>query len=210
MDKGIIFIISGPAGSGKGTVVNLLREKMPELGVSVSATTRKPRPGESEGVNYYYISREDFLSRIENDEILEYTEYCGNMYGTLKSEACRILDEGRDIILEIEVEGALQVKKLMPRDTVMIMLLAPTPRELEGRLRGRGTESDDVIEKRLRRAKEEILKASNYDYIVTNETGKSSECADKIKNIIQSEHTKYSRMENFIAKYNADLDEIVQ
>lgn len=206
MEKGIIFIISGPAGSGKGTVVNLLKESSPELGVSVSATTRAPRPGEVHGVNYYYISREEFLSRIEKGEVLEYTEYCGNMYGTLKEEAMRIIGEGRDVILEIEVEGALQVKKIAPEDTVTIMLLAPSPAELESRLRGRGTETDDVIRKRLKRAVEELSMAEKYDYVVTNENGASDKCAEAIKSIIKAEHMRYARRRAFIEGYVSGLE----
>ena len=204
MDKGLIFVVSGPAGSGKGTVVKLLREKIPTLGFSVSATTRAPRPGEVDGVNYYYISRERFGELLADGKILEHTEYCGNLYGTLKSEAERVLAEGRDIILEIEVEGALQVKKLMPDDTVTIMLIAPDKNELERRLRGRGTETDDVILNRLDRAITEIGLAEKYDYVVTNETDKSDECADKIRSIITAEHLKYPLMRETVKRYSAE------
>lgn len=201
MNKGLIFVVSGPAGSGKGTVVNLLHNIMPELEVSVSATTRSPRPGEIDGVNYHFITKEDFLSRLERNEILEHTEYCGNLYGTLSSEAERITDMGRDMILEIEVEGALQVKKLRPLETITIMLIAPNPRELERRLRGRGTETDGIIEKRLQRAVREISLAPEYDYVVTNETDKSAECAEKLRNIIIAEHFKYARMKGIVEQY---------
>lgn len=204
MNKGLIFVVSGPAGSGKGTVVKLLREMIPTLGFSVSATTRAPRPGEVDGVNYYYISRERFGELLADGKILEHTEYCGNLYGTLKSEAERVLAEGRDIILEIEVEGALQVKKLMPDDTVTIMLIAPDKNELERRLRGRGTESDDVILTRLDRAITEIGLAEKYDYVVTNETDKSDECADKIRSIITAEHLKYPLMRETVKRYSAE------
>lgn len=204
MEKGLIFVISGPAGSGKGTVVKLLREMIPTLGFSVSATTRSPRPGEEDGVNYYFISREHFKELLEEGAILEHTEYCGNFYGTLKSEAERVLAEGRDIILEIEVEGALQVKHLMPDDTVTVMLIAPDKAELERRLRGRGTESDEVITSRLERAVTEVGLADKYDYIVTNETDKTEECAEKISNIIKAEHLKYKRMLPTLESYSAE------
>lgn len=204
MNKGLIIVISGPAGSGKGTVVASLREMIPNIGFSVSATTRAPRPGEVDGVNYHYITRERFAELLEGGEILEHTEYCGNMYGTLKSEAVRVLEEGRDIILEIEVEGALQVKRLLPEDTVTVMLIAPDKHELERRLRGRGTETDEVIKTRLSRAITEIGLAENYDYVVTNETGKSGECAEKIRSIIGAEHSKYTRMKDTIKAYSAD------
>ena len=204
MEKGLIFVVSGPAGSGKGTVVKLLREMIPTLGFSVSATTRAPRPGEVDGVNYYYMSREEFGELLADGKILEHTEYCGNLYGTLKSEAERVLSEGRDIILEIEVDGALQVKKLMPDDTVTVMLIAPDKAELERRLRGRGTEPDDVIRTRLDRAVAEVALAEKYDYIVTNETDKSDECADKIRSIITAEHAKYALMRDTVERYSAD------
>ena len=204
MNKGLIFVISGPAGSGKGTVVAALREMMPDIGFSVSATTRSPRPGEVDGVNYHYITRERFTEMLEGGEILEHTEYCGNFYGTPKSEAERVIGEGRDIILEIEVEGALQVKRLMPEDTVTVMLIAPDKAELERRLRGRGTETDEVIKTRLSRAVTEVSLAEKYDYVVINETGKSEECAEKLYSIIKAEHSKYSRMKNTVDAYAAD------
>lgn len=204
MEKGLIFVISGPAGSGKGTVVKLLREMIPTLGFSVSATTRAPRPGEEDGVNYYFISRERFKELLNEGAVLEHTEYCGNFYGTLKSEAERVLSEGRDIILEIEVEGALQVKALMPEETVTVMLIAPDKAELERRLRGRGTETDEVILTRLERAVTEISLAEKYDYVVTNETGKTEECAEKIKSIITSEHHRYPRMKKTVENYSVE------
>ncbi len=204
MRKGLIFVISGPAGSGKGTVVKLLREMIPDLGFSVSATTRAPRPGEVDGVNYYFMDREKFKSLLEDGMILEHTEYCGNFYGTLKSEAERVLSEGRDIILEIEVEGALQVKRLMPDECVTVMLIAPDRAELERRLRGRGTETDDVIKKRLERAVTEVGLAENYDYVVVNETDHSDECASQIKSIIKAEHSRYSMMKSTVENYSAE------
>ncbi|MCI9450293.1 MAG: guanylate kinase [Clostridiales bacterium] len=203
MEKGLIFVISGPAGCGKGTVVGKLREMMPNIGFSVSATTRPPRPGEIDGVNYHFITRGKFTELLEAGEVLEHTEYCGNMYGTLKSEAVRTLNEGRDIILEIEVEGALQIKSMMPDDAVAVMLIAPDPEELERRLRGRGTESDEVIKRRLKRSVEEIGLAENYDYVVINETGKTDECAAKIQGIINAEHLRYQRMKDTVNGYAA-------
>lgn len=204
MRKGLIFVISGPAGSGKGTVVKLLREMIPDLGFSVSATTRAPRPGETDGVNYYFMDREKFTSLLEDGMILEHTEYCGNFYGTLKSEAERVLSEGRDIILEIEVEGALQVKRLMPDECVTVMLIAPDRAELERRLRGRGTETDDVVKTRLARAVTEVGFAENYDYVVVNETDRSDECARQIQSIITAEHSRYRMMRSTVERYSAE------
>ena len=204
MRRGLIFVISGPAGSGKGTVVKLLREMIPDLGFSVSATTRAPRLGEADGVNYYFMDRERFKSLLEDGMILEHTEYCGNFYGTLKSEAERVLAEGRDIILEMEVEGALQVKRLMPDECVTVMLIAPDRAELERRLRGRGTETDEVIKSRLERAVTEVGLAENYDYVVVNETGRSEECASQIGSIITAEHARYAMMKDTVDLYSAE------
>lgn len=203
MNDGIVFVISGPSGSGKGTVVEILREKCPGVGVSVSATSRSPRPGEKEGVNYYYKTREQFEELIRAGGVLEYTEYNGNYYGTLKSEAERIISEGRDLILEIEVDGGGQIKKLLGDACVTIMLIAPSAEEQERRLRGRGTEDEDVIAGRLARAREEIKEACRYDYVVINETDHSEECADTILSIMKAEHQTYRRVERYIAEYFA-------
>ncbi|MBQ9717456.1 MAG: guanylate kinase, partial [Clostridia bacterium] len=162
--RGIVIVISGPSGSGKGTVVKELRAICPTMQVSVSATTRQPREGEQNGVDYYFKTREEFEGLIERGEVLEYTQYNGNYYGTLKSEAERIISEGDDLILEIEVDGGGQIKRLMGDRVCGIMLIAPDAAEQENRLRGRGTESEEVIKGRLSRAREEILEAPNYDY----------------------------------------------
>ena len=189
MRKGILFIISGPAGSGKGTVVKEIINNHKDIALSVSATTRKPRPGEENGVHYYFISKEEFEGRIERGEILEYTTDCDNYYGTPLKEVKRALNHGQDIILEIEVDGAMQVKKKV-RNSVAIMLTPPDGETLERRLRNRGTETEEVIKWRLARAKEEILLLPKYDYSVVNEDGKITECADLIYDIIKAEHQK--------------------
>jgi len=200
MKKGLIVVISGPAGSGKGTVVKALREMMPSLGISVSATTRDPRPGEIEGVHYYFISKEEFERRIASGEILEHTYYSDNYYGTPKSELERITAEGKDIIFEIEVNGAIQIKNLFP-EAVAIMLLPPSAKILEERLRGRGTESEEVIEWRLNRAREELKLLGHYDYLVVNGENMIDDCANLIKNIITSEHSRTSRMSDFAENF---------
>ena len=199
--RGIVIVISGPSGSGKGTVVKELRAICPTMQVSVSATTRQPREGEQNGVDYYFKTREEFEGLIERGEVLEYTQYNGNYYGTLKSEAERIISEGDDLILEIEVDGGGQIKRLMGRECVSVMLIAPSAAEQESRLRGRGTESEEVIQGRLARAKEEIKEAVNYDYIVINENGKQTECAETILAIIKAEHFQSARMSSYIAEY---------
>ncbi|MBE6597967.1 MAG: guanylate kinase [Ruminococcaceae bacterium] len=199
--EGIIFVISGPSGSGKGTVCEELRRINPDTAISVSATTRSPREGEVDGVSYHFITRERFEELIEKGEVLEYTQYNGNYYGTLRSEAEKIISDGRDLILEIEVDGGGQVKRLMGDRVCGIMLIAPDAAEQEKRLRGRGTESEDVIAGRLARAKAEILEAPNYDYIVINETGKTAECAADIMAIMRSAHYAYSRMKEVTDGY---------
>ena len=199
--RGIVIVISGPSGSGKGTVVKELRGICPTMQVSVSATTRLPREGETNGVEYYFKTREEFEGLIERGEVLEYTQYNGNYYGTLKSEAERIISAGDDLILEIEVDGGGQIKRLMGNECVSVMLIAPSAAEQESRLRGRGTESEEVIQGRLARAKAEIKEAVNYDYIVVNESGKQSECAENILAIIKAEHFRTERMNSYIAEY---------
>lgn len=193
MKKGVLMVVSGPAGSGKGTVVKALREKMPELALSVSATTRSPRPGEVDGVNYYYITREEFESRIADGEILEYTEYCGNLYGTPAEGVRRVLEEGRDIVLEIEVDGAEQIRRKFP-DAVSVMLIPPDGNTLERRLRDRGTETNDVILERLARARIELGLAEKYDYIAVNYDGGVDDCAETLRAILISEHCRYGSM----------------
>ena len=198
--KGTLVVISGPSGSGKGTVVKRLREIMPEVSLSVSATTRAPREGEMDGREYYFITRDDFEDMVAQGEILEFTSYCGNYYGTPKKEAERITGEGRDLILEIEVDGASQIKRLVP-DSVTIMLIPPTVSKLEERLRGRGTETEQVISNRLARAREEIKLATSYDYVVVNEDDGVEACAETIREIIRAERNKSARMSYITDKF---------
>ena len=191
MKKGILLVISGPAGSGKGTVNAHLLER-DDFVYSVSATTRAPRPGEVDGVNYHFISKEEFLHRIEHGDMLEYTEYCGNYYGTPLKEAEEVLASGKNLILEIEVEGARNVKARYP-DAVLVMLLPPSYSVQEQRLRSRGTETEEKILERLARAKEEILCAPAYDYVVYNRDGRDTEAAEDILAIVTSEKCSLRR-----------------
>ena len=199
MKKGLMLVVSGPAGSGKGTVNAMLLER-DDFEFSVSATTRAPRPGEVDGVNYHYITREEFLSRIDSGDMLEYTEYCGNFYGTPLREAEEVMQSGRNLILEIEVEGARNVKAKYP-DAVLVLLLPPSYSEQEARLRGRGTETEDKILLRLARAKEEVALADCYDYVVYNFDGKARDAADQILSIVEAEKLSIRRNPDVAKNY---------
>ena len=201
MEKGLVFVISGPSGSGKGTIVEELRKIAPNIGVAVSATTRAPRPGEVDGVTYHYKTREEFEALLAAGEILEHTEYSGNLYGTLKSEAEKVIGAGRDLILEIEVDGGGQVKRLLGEDWVLIMLLAPDAAEQERRLRDRGTETEEKIRMRMEKAHTEIAVAGEYEYLVLNETGKQEECAENLLAILKAAHLTYPRMRHITDHY---------
>ncbi len=168
MNKGVLLIISGPSGAGKGTVVEALCKEY-EFSLSISATTREPRAYEENGVHYFFHTREEFKKMQEEKELLEWAEFCGNFYGTPKNYVIEQLNQGKNVILEIEVQGALQVKDIYS-EGVLIFLMPPTLKELESRLLNRDTETKDVIDTRLKRASEEIELLEKYDYIVINET----------------------------------------
>ena len=199
MNKGLMIVISGPAGSGKGTVNGHLL-KRDDFVYSVSATTRAPRPNETDGVNYHFISREEFISRIDSGDMLEYTEYCGNFYGTPLKEAVEVLESGKNLILEIEVEGAHNVKAKYP-EAILIMLLPPSFAVQEQRLRGRGTESEDKILARLSRTREELDVVNDYDYVVYNYDGKDTEAADERISILRAERASIARNPNVKKHY---------
>ena len=199
MKQGLLIVISGPAGSGKGTVnAHLLGTG--DYVYSVSATTRAPRPGEVDGVNYHFITKEEFERRMENGDMLEYTEYCGNYYGTPRKEAEEVLKSGKNLILEIEVEGAQNVKKKFP-EAVLIMLLPPSFAIQEQRLRSRGTETEEKIRQRLERTREEIERADFYDYVVYNYDGKDKEAAEEIRSIVAAEQHAMGRNRDMVSRY---------
>lgn len=199
--KGILFILSGPAGVGKGTVRKRLFEQETHLKYSVSATTRKIRPGEQDGVDYFYKTKAQFESMIENKELLEFAQYVDNYYGTPKSYVLDQLEMGNDVFLEIEVQGALQVKKNFP-EGVFIFLFPPSLEELKNRIVNRGTETNDVIIQRLKEARYEIEMMREYDYVVVNDD--VDHAVSKVKAIITGEHCKRERIENQYKKILED------
>ena len=199
MSRGLLIVVSGPAGSGKGTVNSQLIATG-DFVFSVSATTRAPRPGEVNGVNYHFIDREEFQRRIDENGFLEYTTYCDNFYGTPLKEALAVLESGKNLILEIECDGAKNVKKIFP-EAVLIMLIPPPFSIQEERLRGRGTETEEVILKRLEKAKREIEQLDAYDYIVYNYNGGSAVAADDIKAIVRAEKLARHRQPDAAKKY---------
>lgn len=193
--KGSIIIISGPSGSGKGTTIKELLKARKNLRLSISATTRTPRPGEVDAKDYFFISKEEFNKKIENGDMLEYAPYCGNLYGTPKEYIDMCTENGDDIILELEVQGGMQIKGKIP-GAVSIFLLPPCKASLEKRLRGRGTEPEKVVLQRLARAEEELKYAQDYDYVVV--CGKVDRCVRDILNIIDVGKMKSENMINYI------------
>ncbi|MCT2538022.1 guanylate kinase [Aquibacillus koreensis] len=190
-EKGILFILSGPSGVGKGTVRKALFEKDTDLKYSISMTTRTKREGEQEGVDYFYRSKQTFEDMIKNNELLEYAEYVGNYYGTPREYVEATLNEGKDVFLEIEVQGALQVKKNFP-EGVFIFLFPPSLEELKNRIVNRGTETEDLVKNRLLAAREEIEMMDAYDYVVVND--KIDTAVSKVQSIVRSEHCKRERV----------------
>ena len=194
MSKGILMVVSGPSGCGKGTVLAEIL-KSDKIFYSVSATTRSPRPGETDGVNYYFLTKEKFEEMIAGDGMLEYASYCGNYYGTPRKPVEDMLEKGCHVILEIEVQGAMKIKEKCP-DAVFIFILPPSLKELRRRLEKRGTESNEVIEKRLGEAAGEISHAYKYDYAVVN--GELSEAVNDLRSIIRAEELKTAEIKNTI------------
>ncbi len=202
MSKGLLIVLSGPSGVGKGTVCSALRNCNPDIVYSVSATTRTPREGEQNGFNYFYKSQDQFRQMIEEDDLLEWAEYVGNYYGTPRSFVNETILNGKDIILEIEVQGALQVKERFP-EGVFIFLLPPSLEELKYRITNRGTESEDTIRERMNVAIEELKLLEQYDYAVVND--EISSACGRIQAIITAEHSKKERMLPQVQKWIAEV-----
>lgn len=189
MKKGLLIVVSAPSGCGKGTILEEIL-KDDDYYFSVSATTRNPRPGEIDGVNYHFLAREDFEKKIENDEFLEHASFCGNYYGTLKEETIKQVENGKKVVLEIEVNGAMQIRKKCP-EAVFIFIAPPSIAELNRRLHKRGTETEDIIAERVAQAERELSYAKDYDYVVVNDA--LEDAIDDFKAVVRAEECSTKR-----------------
>ena len=201
-ERGILIVVSGFSGAGKGTVMKEMMRRYDNYALSISATTRKPRPGEENGREYFFKTVEEFEKMIAKEELIEYARYVDNYYGTPKSYVQEQLDAGKDVILEIEIQGALKVKEKFP-DTLLLFVTPPTSGELRRRLEGRGTETADVIDSRMKRAKDEAEGMDRYDYLIVNDV--LEECVGLVHQIIQGEHRRSYRNVAFIERMKEEL-----
>lgn len=195
--KGILVVVSGFSGAGKGTVMKELLRQYNNYALSVSVTTRAPRPGEEDGREYFFRTKDEFENLIREDALIEYARYVDNYYGTPRSYVEEKLSEGKDVILEIEIQGAMKVKEKIP-EALLVFITPPDMSELKKRLEGRGTETAEVIASRMHRAMEEAEGLESYDYILIND--KLEECVERMHEIIQSEHFRMSRNQEFVKK----------
>ncbi len=203
--KGIIIVVSGFSGAGKGTVMKALTAKYDKYALSISATTRNPRPGEENGREYFFVSNEEFEKLIKENGLIEHAGYVDHYYGTPRKFVEDQLDAGKDVILEIEIQGALQIKEQYP-EAVLLFIMPPSAVELKKRLTGRGTETEEVIAQRLKRAKEESVGIEKYDYIVVNDD--LDECVEQVHDIISAAHMAPSRNLDFINTIRNELNEL--
>lgn len=201
-NRGILIVVSGFSGSGKGTIMKRLLEEYDNYALSISATTRNPRAGEEDGREYFFRAVEEFEKMIAKEELIEYAKYVDNYYGTPRAYVEEQLDAGKDVILEIEIQGALKVKEKFP-ETLLLFVTPPSARELKNRLVGRGTETMDVIEFRMNRAKEEAEGMDQYDYLIVNDD--LEVCVEEMHQIIQAEHRRSYRNRAFIEYMKEEL-----
>ena len=203
MSKGILIVLSGFSGAGKGTLVKELMKTYDNYALSISMTTRKPREGEVHGREYFFTERESFEEKIAQNGLIEYAEYCGNYYGTPRDYVEEMLAAGRDVLLEIEIQGMHKVKKMFP-DMLTLFVTPPSIAELEKRLRGRGTETEEVIRKRLARAAEEAKGMEDYEYLVVNDD--LQECVEEIHSIVKAAKRASRRNTEFINNIRGELN----
>ncbi len=204
--KGILIVVSGFSGAGKGTLMKQLVRTYDNYALSVSMTTRSPRAGEEEGKEYFFVSKEVFEEKISQEGLIEYASYCDNYYGTPRDYVEKQLEKGKYVILEIEIQGALKVKEKFPT-ALLMFVMPPGAAELKKRLEGRGTESPEVIQKRLKRATEEAEGIEQYDFIVIND--KLEECVDEMHSLISAAHFTPNRNEEFINNMRKELEELI-
>ena len=200
--EGILIVVSGFSGAGKGTIMKALLERYDNYALSISATTRNPRPGEEEGKAYFFKTTEEFEKMIAKDDLIEYAMYVGNYYGTPKAYVEEQLRAGKDVILEIEIQGALKVKEKFP-NTLLLFVTPPSAEELRKRLEGRGTETQEVIDGRMKRAIEEAEYMDQYDYLVVND--ELDVCVEEMHHLIQGEHERCFRNQTFIELMKREL-----
>ncbi|MBO5292584.1 MAG: guanylate kinase [Lachnospiraceae bacterium] len=203
--RGILIVVSGFSGAGKGTLMKALMQKYDNYALSISMTTRAPRPGETDGKEYFFVTREAFEQKIAEDGLVEYASYCDHYYGTPRAYVESQLEAGKDVILEIEIQGALKIKEKFP-DSLLLFVMPPSAEELKDRLVGRGTESMEVIEQRMNRAVEEVQGIEQYDYIVVNDV--LSECVEELHGIIRAAHNTADRNQLFIEEIRKELEEL--
>lgn len=203
MRKGILIVVSGFSGAGKGTLMKKLVQEYDNYALSISATTRDPRPGEENGREYFFLKKEEFKQKIAENGLIEYARYCDNYYGTPRAYVEKQLADGKDVILEIEIQGALKVRKQYP-DALLLFVMPPGAEELRRRLEGRGTETQDVIDKRMHRAREEAEGIEEYEYIVVNDDLET--CVRELHAIIKAAHNTPLRNKDFIEKMRKELE----
>ena len=204
-EKGILVVVSGFSGAGKGTIMKNLTQKYDNYALSISATTRKPRPGEEDGKSYFFVSKDRFEEMIDRDELVEYAKYVDNYYGTPRKFVEDCLAEGKDVILEIEIQGALKIKKKFP-DSLLIFMAPPSAEELRSRLIGRNTEDEETVNKRLSRAIVEAEGVEAYDYILVN--ADIDTCTEKLHNLIRASHDRAEVHLDLIEEIRKDLRRI--
>ena len=200
--KGILIVVSGFSGAGKGTLMKKLMEEYDNYALSISMTTRNPRPGEEDGREYFFVTKEQFEEKIGQDGLIEYANYCGNYYGTPRAYVEQQLEAGKDVVLEIEIQGALKIKEKFPT-ALLLFVMPPSAKELRRRLTGRGTETQEVIDQRMHRAMEEAQGIEQYDYIVIND--QLEECVKELHAIIGAAHNTPFRNEEFINNMREEL-----